>query len=124
MVSFMMGINGAAMLNVLIPHCRSLGNVLRSTRKLAAQGKGNIRHVIVCQSQQSEYDLRSIPVIAFHRCILPIRCKHKLGEVVCAEAQKVSVLDYLLRRKRCGRSLNHGSQFAVEKISAAGNRVA
>ena len=39
--------------------------MLRPTCKLAAQGKGNIRHVIVCQSQQSEYHIRSIPVEAF-----------------------------------------------------------
>ena len=43
--------------------------MLRPARKLAAQRKGNIRHVIVCQLQQSEYDLRSIPVIALHRGI-------------------------------------------------------
>lgn len=85
--------------------------MLRATRKLAAQRKGNIRHVIVYQLQQSEYDLRSIAVIAFHRCILPICREHILGEIVCAEAQKVRVPDDLLRRKCCGLSLDHGPQF-------------
>jgi len=44
------------------PALQEPGYVLRPTCKLAAQGKGNIRHVIVCQSQQSEYHIRSIPV--------------------------------------------------------------
>ena len=86
----------------MYPALKEPGNVLRPARQLAAQGKGNLRHVIVRQAQQSEYDICGIPVIAFHRRILPIRSKHKLGEVVCAEAQKVSVLDYLSRRKRSG----------------------
>ena len=39
------------------PTLQESGNVLWSPRKLAAHGKGYIWYVIMCHSQQSEYDI-------------------------------------------------------------------
>lgn len=83
---------------------QELGYVLWSPCKLAAYGKGYIRHVIVCYSQQSEYGIRSIIEVLFHRSILPVSCKRILCQVVCAEAQEVNMLGDLSRRKSCGWS--------------------
>ena len=80
--------------------------MLGSPRKLATYGKGHIRHVIVCYSQQSEYGICRIIVVLFHRCILPVGCKRILCQVVCAETQEVNMFGDLSRRKSEGHSVD------------------